>query len=176
MEVDHTGKRRGSTHTSQEGVWCWPVALLWSQREAGLGRMVERCGQRFFAHAASRWGCGAAAGARDVCRIHSIRTRLLAANLMVRSGCGWCNSMTPHRGLAVNYTLESRVAVCAAVGRGRPRACHALRVLVQLRREVQSRDPLPAPSRFQWPGRAAPALWCHGVCSRVGLLPTAWVL
>lgn len=117
MEVDHTGKRCGSTLTSQAGVWHWPVALLCSQREGSPGQDGGEVWAAFLCpHIALRLrGC---CRHRAVCRIHSVRTHLLVGNLMAHGRRGWCNPMTPHRGLGINYTLESCEPVCAAVGLG----------------------------------------------------------
>lgn len=139
--------------------------------KAALGRTVERHGQCFFAHT-WLWGCGAAAGTRDVCRIHSTHTRLLAGNPMVHSRCGWCNSVTPHRGLGINYTLESHVCVCAAVGPGQtPSLSHT-----PCARAAAAGGAEPRPSTCNLEVSLTGQCWCRGVCGRVGLLPTGRVL
>lgn len=103
--------------------------------------------------------------------IHSIGTRLLVGNLLVHSGWGWCTSMTPHQGLGVNYTLESRVSVCAAVGPGKTPSLSHCSCSCGGRCRAVTLYPHP-PGFMAWPGSPR----CHGVHGRGGLLPTGWVL
>lgn len=171
MEVDHPGTRCGSTHTSQAGVWCWPVALLWSQREGSPGQDAGGVWAAFLCpHMAvillqAQGMCGYTPW------IHSIGTRLLVGNLLVHSGWGWCTSMTPHQGLGVNYTLESRVSVCAAVGPGKTPSLSHCSCSCGERCRAVTLYPHP-PGFMAWPGSPR----CHGVHGRGGLLPTGWVL
>lgn len=115
MEVDHAGKRCGSTHTWQAGVSGCSVALLWSQREGSRGQAGREVWAAFLCpHVTPRLrGCCGHRG----CVWDTLCTHTLVSGQSDGAQLLWLvplSASTP--GLAVNYTLESRVSVCAAVG------------------------------------------------------------